>query len=203
MLNLTVGTRPIPIPIPISIHKWRGQLNQKQLKCKAADNREGEREVGWRESGEYYYYICSCCCRGCCCDVDEVGRANDLYFFIEMSTCLLINVEPAYAEWETHLLIMRCMHKQQAGGRAGVWSGSSNRDRACTQREREVHQQQHRKSKTKMQWHFPVKEYMKGRQGKRREGERFLKNRCLPFEVRQSWSDQLWHSSLSIPWQWV
>lgn len=140
MLNLTVGTRPIPIPIPIpiSIHKWRGQLNQKQLKCKAADNREGEREVGWRESGEYYYYICSCCCRGCCCDVDEVGRANDLYFFIEMSTCLLINVEPAYAEWETHLLIMRCMHKQQAGGRAGAgaWSGSSNRDRACTQRER-------------------------------------------------------------------
>lgn len=49
MLNLTVGTRPIPIPIPISIHKWRGQLNQKQLKCKAADNREGQIKG---ESGE-------------------------------------------------------------------------------------------------------------------------------------------------------
>lgn len=121
MLNLTVGTRPIPIPIPISIHKWRGQLNQKQLKCKAADNREGQIKG---ESGEYYYYSCSCCCRGgCCCDVDEVARANDLYFFIEMSTCLLINVEPAYAEWETHLLIMRCMHKQQAGRGGGGGGG--------------------------------------------------------------------------------
>lgn len=53
MLNLTVETRPIPNqnpipkPIPISIHKWRGQLNQKQLKCKAADNPER----GWRGGG--------------------------------------------------------------------------------------------------------------------------------------------------------
>lgn len=50
MLNLTVETRPIPnpipMPIPISIHKWRGQLNQKQLKCKAADNPERGCRVG-------------------------------------------------------------------------------------------------------------------------------------------------------------
>lgn len=34
-----------------------------------------------------------------------------------------------------------------------------------------------------MQWHFPAKEYKKGT----RAGERFLKNRCVPFEVSQSW----------------
>lgn len=49
MLNLTVATRPIPIPIPmpipISIHKRRGQLNQKQLKCKAADNCVGRGSI--------------------------------------------------------------------------------------------------------------------------------------------------------------
>lgn len=201
MLNLTVGTRPIPIPIPIpiSIHKWRGQLNQKQLKCKATDDREGETEVGWRESGEYYYYSCSCCCccRGCCCDVDEVGRANDLYFFIEMSTCLLINVEPAYAEWETHLLIMRCMHKQQAGGRGRgrgqvAVTGHVLSEGSSPATAQEIENQN--------AMTFPSKRIQEGKAG---QGGRFLKNRCLPFEVSQSWSDQLWHSSLSIPWQWV
>lgn len=94
-----------------------GAAKSKAIKMQS---RRQQRGIEGGEWGQYYYYSCSCCyCRGCCCDVDEVARANDLYFFIEMSTCLLINVEPAYAEWETHLLIMRCIHKQQAGRSGG------------------------------------------------------------------------------------